>query len=146
MRIAVLGINHKSSDLELREQLARVVQRSLLGESPIAEKLGLVVLSTCNRTEIYFSQEDLAAAHTELLAHLRSEIPVPFEHKLYSYFGADCFTHLALVTAGLDSLIPCETEIQRQVKMAYAHGCLYRKLPSAVHFLFQKSFLSLRNR
>ena len=139
MRIAVLGINHKSSDLQLREELARVVQRSLLGENLIADELGAVILSTCNRTEIYFSQEDLAVAHTALLAHLRSEIPVPFEHKLYSYFGADCFAHLALVTAGLDSLIPCETEIQRQVKMAYAHASLYRKLPSSIHFLFQKS-------
>ncbi len=139
MRIGVLGINHKSSGLAFREVLARACQKKLSLESDIAKNLSCVVLSTCNRTEIYFSAENLAQAHSELLGVLRSEIQESFEHKLYTYFGCDCFVHLALVTAGLDSVIIAETEIQRQVKVCYENTSHYYRLPSAIHYLFQKS-------
>jgi glutamyl-tRNA reductase len=97
-----------------------------------------VVLSTCNRTEIYFSADNLAEAHSELLNILREEVNIPFEHKLYSYFGFDCFLHLAYVTAGLDSVIIAESEIQRQVKISYEQTLLHYSLPSCMHYLFQK--------
>ena len=84
---------------------------------------------------------DLAVTHSVILQLLRQEIDSPFEHNLYSYFGDECFTHLAKVVAGLDSVILGESEIQRQVKKAYENALLYRpSLPSALHFLFQKSF------
>lgn len=139
MKVGVMGINYKSSDLTLREVLARACERCLGAESAVAAKLNIVLLSTCNRTEIYFSDDDLAEAHSELLSLLREEIQVAFEHKLYSYFGIDCFAHLAKVASGLDSQIVAETEIQRQVKGAYLNASLHRQLPSPVHFLFQKS-------
>jgi glutamyl-tRNA reductase len=138
MRIGVLGINHKSSELVVREHLAKACAKKISCESEIAPRLSCVVLSTCNRTEIYFSAEDLAAAHSELLNLFRTEIEGPFEHMLYTYFGADCFTHLALVTAGLDSVILAESEIQRQVKLAYEHTAADYRLPNCLHFLFQK--------
>ncbi|NDD58820.1 MAG: glutamyl-tRNA reductase [Chlamydiae bacterium] len=97
-----------------------------------------VLLSTCNRTEIYFSAEDLTLAHTRLIALLRSEVGFDFEHCLYSYFGEECFTHLAKVTCGLDSVLFGEAEIQGQVKRAYESACHGQKLPSCMHFLFQK--------
>lgn len=139
MRIGVLGINHKSSELSFREMLSKACVRQFSKESKIAQKLSCVVLSTCNRTEIYFSSETLAEAHTAILSVLREEISEAFEHKLYTYFGCDCFFHLAAVTAGLDSVILGETEIQRQVKLAYQTTSLYYRLPSSIHFLFQKS-------
>ncbi len=138
MRIGVLGINHKSSELSLRETLARVCLRKFSKQTPIVQELCCVVLSTCNRTEIYFSAEGLAEAHTEILSCLREEVLEPFEHKLYTYFGVDCFFHLAMVTSGLDSVILGESEIQRQVKLAYQMTVLYYSLPSCMHFLFQK--------
>lgn len=139
MRIGVLGINHKSADLRYREIVAKACYQRLNIESPVAERLSCILLFTCHRTEIYFSAEDLAAAHSAILHVLREEIIIPFEHKLYAYFGNDCFVHLAQVTAGLDSLIIAETEIQRQVKQAYEQTCLHYPLPSVMHFLFQKS-------
>lgn len=138
MRIGVLGINHKSSELVFREQLAKACQQTMGSEQGIAERLSVVVLSTCNRTEIYFSAEDLAAAHSELLSVFRQEISESFEHQLYTYFGIDCFTHLAQVTAGLDSVILAESEIQRQVKIAYEKTRIDYCLPSCIHYLFQK--------
>jgi glutamyl-tRNA reductase len=133
--IGILGINYKTADLSLREAIARGAE-ILSGERALFFPYPTVLLSTCNRTEIYFSAEDLALAHSHLLAYLRGQIVDPFEHRLYSYFGIDCFVHLCRVTAGLDSAILAETEIQRQVKVAYSKG---RNLPSCLHYVFQKA-------
>lgn len=139
MRIGVLGINFKSAEISIREFVSKACQKRISHLSELAKKFSCVVLSTCNRTEIYFSADNLAEAHSELLNVLREEIPAAFEHKLYSYFGFDCFLHLATVTSGLDSAIVAESEIQRQVKIAYEQTTLYYDLPSSVHYLFQKS-------
>lgn len=135
LSIGVLGINFKTADLQLREAIARGAQ-SLSGERAIFFRHPQVLLSTCNRTEVYFSAEDLASAHSDLLAHLRMQVADPFEHRLYSYFGIDCFAHLCRVAAGLDSAIFAETEIQRQVKVAYAQA---GHLSSSLHYAFQKA-------
>lgn len=135
LSIGVLGINHKTADLDLREAIARGAQ-SLSGERALFFLYPTILLSTCNRTEIYFSAEDLAQAHSDLLAYLRMQIGEPFEHRLYSYFGIDCFFHICKVAAGLDSAILGESEIQRQVKVAYASS---RKLSPCLHFGFQKA-------
>ncbi len=139
MRIGILGINFKSAEIGIREFVSKACQKRISRFSDTARKYACVVLSTCNRAEIYFSAEDLSEAHSELLNVLREEIPVPFEHKLYAYFGPDCFMHLATVTSGLDSAIIAESEIQGQVKTAYEQTLLHYSLPSCMHYLFQKS-------
>lgn len=82
---------------------------------------------------------DLAETHSYILQILREEIPEEFDQKLYSYFGFDCFYHLARVTSGLDSAIIAESEIQGQVKTAYETATSYIQLPLEMHYLFQKS-------
>jgi glutamyl-tRNA reductase len=139
MRIGVLGISFKSAEIGIREFVSKACQKRISRFSDTARKCACVVLSTCNRTEIYFSSDNLAETHSELLHLLREEIPVAFEHKLYSYFGFDCFLHLAQVTSGLDSAIVAESEIQHQVKLAYQQTQLHYSLPSCMHYLFQKS-------
>lgn len=139
MRVGIVGINHKLAELKLREKLAKICQKYFGAVQAIHERHSFVLLSTCNRTEIYFSSDDLAATHTYLLSLLRSEMEEEFEHKLYSYFGSDCFSHLVRVILGLDSAIPGETEIKRQVKVAYELVASYHALPKVLHFLFQKS-------
>jgi glutamyl-tRNA reductase len=138
MQIGIIGINHKSGGLELREKLA-VSSLKHFAHFSFHGPLSYVLLSTCNRVEIYFSASDLAMAHTYLLNVLRSDIPFEFEHKIYSYFGVDCFFHLAKVTSGLDSAILGETEIQGQVKQAYECFSTTGHLSRELHFLFQKS-------
>ncbi len=139
MYIGIIGINHKSADLGLRERVARACQRRF-GSYSLEHPLSYVLLSTCNRTEIYFSAEDLAEVHSYLLTVLREELHEEFEHRLYSYFGSDCFFHLARVTAGMDSAMVGETEIQGQVKEAYEKSSLESQvLTRELHFLFQKS-------
>ena len=90
--------------------------------------------------DLTFSSTDLGTStHTYLLSILRTEVEEEFDHKLYSYFGVDCFSHLTRVTLGLDSAIIGETEIQGQVKLAYENTSDYHALPEALHFLFQKA-------
>jgi glutamyl-tRNA reductase len=137
-KIGVIGLNFKTADLSFREQIANGAA-SLSGERARFFLHPTVLLSTCNRTEIYFSAEDLSRAHGDLLAFLRMQIAVPFEHRLYSYFGVDCFTHLCRVTAGLDSAILAESEIQRQVKTSYAASARCLQLPAPLHYAFQKA-------
>lgn len=139
MRVGVLGINYKSSELKVREILAKTAQAHVASEYLSEHNFSYVLLSTCNRTEIYFSAEDLASAHTELLNLLRTDVDFAFEHCLYSYFGSECFSHLAKVAAGYDSVIFGETEIQGQVKQAYERACQSQRLPSCMHFVFQKA-------
>lgn len=139
MRIGLVGINHKNAGLGLREKLAKACSRHFQPCNPFHHEHSFVLLSTCNRTEVYFCSEDLALTHSFVLATLRNEIEENFEHKLYSYFGKDCFLHLTLVTAGIDSAIAGETEIQGQVKGAYQERARRAKLPHELHFLFQKS-------
>src|SRR6185295_5000201 len=112
MTIGVFGINHKQADVTLREKLSNAFQRHFSINSPIRNS---VLIATCNRVELYFSGDDLAEIHQSIIALLRQEVSEEFEQKCYSFFGKDCFWHLAKVTAGLDSAIVAETEIQGQV-------------------------------
>lgn len=138
MLIGILGINHKLADLRLRETLAKTCQRKFAPDQSIHDRHSFILLSTCNRTEIYFHSEDLAATHTYIMNILRNEVSDDFDQKLYSYFSVDCFLHLARVTAGLDSAIIGETEIQAQVKNSYELALQHQTLPKEMHFLFQK--------
>lgn len=140
MRIGILGINHKLASLQLRDLLAKICNRRLHPSSSTHGNHSFVLLSTCNRTEVYFSSTNLAETHSYLLSILRNDISDDFDQKLYSYFGQDCLLHLSRVTSGLDSALIAETEIQGQVKNAYEQAQQFHKLPFELHYLFQKSF------
>lgn len=138
MRVGVIGINYKLGDLKLRESLAKVCQRRF---GFMQSSKPLVLLSTCNRTEVYFFADDLAEVHSYILNILKTELEIDenFDQKLYSYFHTDCFLHLVRVTTGLDSAILAETEIQGQVKQAYESACQLANLPYELHYIFQKA-------
>jgi len=139
MQVGVVGINYKLADLKLREKLAITCQRRFGPGCSAHPEQSFILLSTCNRTEIYFSSNNLAETHSYILRILKQDVEEEFDQKLYSYFNDECFYHLAYVVAGLDSAIVAETEIQGQVKIAYQKMCAYHQLPSELHFLFQKS-------
>jgi len=130
MGIGVLGINYKSAPLDLREKIAQACKHL----SP-----NKIVLSTCYHTEIYFSQDDLAKAQSELFYYLKKRAPHSQEYGFYTFFDEECFFHLACVTAGLDSAMLAESDIQRQVKLAYEQTRLQQHLSAPLHYLFQKA-------
>ena len=123
--LLVLGVSHRTASLSLREQLALTegkaagVLNALVSEEPISES---AALSTCNRTELYLVATDLVEAETAGLGVLAREAgirPTELLGPLYSFRGAEAARHLYRVTAGLDSMIVGEAEIQGQVKRAY---------------------------
>lgn len=132
MLVGVIGISYKSAELPLREEIASAC-------SYILRNQNCVLLSTCNRTEIYFSSVDLANTQSDILHALKKVVLREFDHAMYSFFGRECFEHLAMVTSGLDSAILGESDIQRQVKIAYKEAAENHRLSSSLHFLFQKS-------
>lgn len=135
MDVGLLGISYRSSELGLRERFARACEK--LVEKNFSQPIAL--LSTCNRTEIYFSSNDLIQTYSDLICALDQVLEWDCRPRLYCYFGQKCFAHLAKVTSGVDSAIFGETEIQRQVKLAYENAAYSQKLPFAMHYLFQKS-------
>ena len=123
--LLALGISHKTAPLELRERLALTEGRAVgvLGELLEADEvLEAASISTCNRTELYLLAADPVDAESEALSALArvAEIrPTELVAHLYSLRGGDAAEHLFRVTAGLESMIIGEAEIQGQVKRAY---------------------------
>ncbi len=125
MHLAVLGINHKSAPVELREKVSLNDERCgslsehLLAEAPITE---VVPLSTCNRTEIYLVASRPEAGRREALASLARTAGIdPAELEACAYFheGESAVYHLYRVAASLDSLVVGEAQILGQIKEAY---------------------------
>ena len=123
--LLALGISHKTAPLELRERVAFTEGRAAgmlreLVEAPEVHEAAAI--STCNRTELYLVAPDGVAAESLALGVLAREAdirPTELVGHLYSLRGADAAAHLFRVTAGLDSMIIGEAEVQGQVKRAY---------------------------
>ena len=123
--LLALGASHKTAPLSLRERLAvsDTAGERLLGELVEHPSISeAVVLSTCNRIEIYIVVADPVDAESVVLAMLakRSGIrPTELVEGIYSLRNCDAARHLFRVTAGLDSMVVGEAEVQGQVKRAY---------------------------
>jgi glutamyl-tRNA reductase len=123
--LLALGVSHRTAPLELRERLALTegraagVLNALVSEETISEA---AALSTCNRTELYLVATDPVEAEAAALGVLAREAgirPTELLGPLYSLRDTEAARHLYRVTAGLDSQIVGEAEIQGQVKRAY---------------------------
>jgi glutamyl-tRNA reductase len=123
--LLALGVSHKTAPVEVRERLAlldgssEAFLRELLGDAEIHEA---VAISTCNRTELYLVVGDAVEAESTALGMLsrRAGIrPTELADSIYSLRNCDAARHLYRVTAGLESMIVGEHEVQGQVKRAY---------------------------
>jgi glutamyl-tRNA reductase len=129
MRLVCVGISHKTAPLSLREKLAfdtagaEAALRELRRQWPEAEFL---LLSTCNRTEVYTArplhgrprEEDL---HAWLVSRAPSEAS-SLSKALYAHAGVEAVRHVFCVAAGLESLVPGEGQIVSQIKLALAEA------------------------
>src|SRR2546427_7358779 len=122
MSIAVLGVNHRTAPLEVRERFAHAAHEV----PPALERVlragagGGVLLSTCNRTEFYLAQPGgtVAEAVWELLSERLGGGGAAQEYG-YVQRDRDAVRHLYRVSAGLDSMILGESQIQGQVREAW---------------------------
>ncbi len=123
--LLALGISHHTAPLGLRERLALPEGRAtgVLNELRAAEPVQeAAALSTCNRTELYLVVSDPVEAESAALGVLAREADIRLTEllgHLYSLRSSEAARHLFRVTAGLDSMILGEVEIQGQVKRAY---------------------------
>jgi len=116
--LTVIGISHHTAPVELRERVA-LDRESCRG---LAERLGpeSIVLSTCNRTEVYLVGEEHAEERAvELLTSLAGDKRDQLASVLYRYRDGDAARHLFRVAAGLDSSITGEGEILGQLRSSY---------------------------
>ncbi len=123
--LLALGISHKTAPLDLRERLSLTEGRAVGALHELTASEGIheaAAISTCNRTELYLIVSDPVEAESTALGVLtrQAEIrPTELLGHLYSLRASDAARHLFRVTAGLDSMILGEAEIQGQVKRAY---------------------------
>lgn len=139
----VVGLNHQTAPIDVREKLAIPVPRlseilhQLKSAAPVSE---LVLLSTCNRTEVYACssqrREALDALKRELERHGHLQ---PSSNHLYVHEGEQAVQHLFRVASGLDSMVKGENEILGQVKQAYLHAQESGFTGKLLNVLFQRS-------
>ncbi|MHB1418629.1 MAG: glutamyl-tRNA reductase [Bacillota bacterium] len=145
MFILVVGLNHRTAPVEIREKLA--ISRDDLPEAldslrhkPHVE--GCAILSTCNRTEIYAAVTDVDAGLDAVKKFLSQSCGLPsreFMDYLYNHTLYDAVRHLFRVASGLDSMILGETQILGQVREAYQCACDLGTTNGVLNTLFQQA-------
>lgn len=152
MRLLVLGLNHKTAPVEVRQRLAldEPAQAALLERLQAAwPGGGFVYLSTCNRVELYAAmarevQHGQDARDTEALGQIlgqacRMEYDTFAEH-MYLHQDEAAVHHLLKVTCSLDSLVVGEPQVTSQVKEAYRRACDAGSAHKVIHRLFHCAF------
>lgn len=145
--IGVVGINHKLASLDIREKFSiaddelESFSEQILRQTDVEE---MVVISTCNRTEIYYYHEKSCNNKSnkqviEILHRFKGVAEVETEH-FYAYAHIKAVKHLFRVISGMDSMIIGEDQVVKQVKEAYMK-CTDLALTDAMLMrLFQMSF------
>ena len=125
MALIALGINHKSANVAVRERVAFLPEQmpEALQDALLSGGVDeVVILSTCNRTEMFVVADDRSASHAAL-QWLAAYHHLPL-HELqqchYVYHDEDALRHMAQVSSGLDSMVLGEPQIFGQMKSAYA--------------------------
>ena len=146
MDLLLLGVSHHTAAVELRERVdfsKRGVPAALRELAACPSPAEAVVLTTCNRAEIYVACEDTETTRHGLERFMSRFHDVPAHDlapHLYVHTGADVARHLFRVAAGLDSLVVGEPQIFGQVKDAYAVASGERRTGALLNKLFAWSF------
>ncbi len=125
MSLVAIGVNNRTMPLDLFERVTLTSERlpKALGDIRARDNVSeAVVLSTCNRTEVYVNAEKFHGAYQDVrdfLAESALMAPEDFSDHLYVHYDNEAMRHLCNVTCGLDSAVLGENEIQRQVKDAW---------------------------
>lgn len=146
MSFFALGVNHQTASVELREKIAFNAERlsCLLAEQNHHQSLkDLVVVSTCNRTEVYAMAEN-AESLLKWLADANNIDVKHLVHHVYRYENTQAITHLMRVASGLDSLMLGEPQILGQVKSALALSKEAQAVSSELNSVFEYAFYAAK--
>ena len=142
MQLFALGLNHHTAPVAIREQVAfrpellTEALADLVRAKPVKEA---AILSTCNRTELYFATEHPQHAADWFAEYHRVALQ-DLSPYLYTFPQRDAIRHVFRVASGLDSMVIGEPQILGQVKDAVRHAEQAGTLGSTLHKLFQRSF------
>jgi glutamyl-tRNA reductase len=144
MYVLLTGINHQTAPIEIREKFAFDPNRLAETYDQIKneEVEGLVILNTCNRTEIYATARDIEAGQKHLKSFLHSYSGLSAEEVDKYVYQPNCYAaidHLFRVSSGLDSMILGETQVLGQVKEAYQKAQELKASDGVLNSLFQKA-------
>jgi len=141
--VVVIGLNHRSTPLDLLERMTigdAALPKALHDLIARADVSEAVVLSTCNRTEVYAVAERFHGAYQDIrdfLAEVAFLAPEDFSDHLYVHYDAPAVAHLFGVASGLDSAVLGESEILGQVKQAWDRARLEGAAGPALNLLFR---------
>ncbi|MCU0914034.1 MAG: glutamyl-tRNA reductase [Planctomycetes bacterium] len=152
MSILVLGINHKSAPVEIRERLAFDASQAtaaLVRLTGMEREAEFVLLSTCNRVELYYAGQrgaaEVAGRLVAFLAGFHRLDPEQFRSALYVHEDEEAVRHLLRVAAGLDSMVVGEAQILGQVKDSYKLACAARSTGKILNRLFHCAFFTAKS-
>ncbi|MBN2291965.1 MAG: glutamyl-tRNA reductase [Pirellulales bacterium] len=161
MTLSVVGCSHQNTPIEIRERLAfaptQLPEAFELWAATFPE-IEAVILSTCNRVELYTAAENGTVLTPEQVAgffddfHRRSGSKTPVEtiqasstlEHLYQYTGSKAVEHLFKVSSSLDSMVVGEPQILAQVKQAYQLATQYNATGPLTHAAFQAALRTAR--
>ncbi|MFT6267767.1 MAG: glutamyl-tRNA reductase [Alphaproteobacteria bacterium] len=144
MSFIAIGINHQTAPVAIREKVAFTpttlvgALKDYAGRKTQAE---IVILSTCNRTEVFANSEQVSAQELSAwLADIHQINIASLGQYLYSYENTDAMNHLMQVACGLDSLILGEPQILGQVKQAFSEAKHVGTVTGHFEKIFQNTF------
>jgi len=144
MTLVALGINHKTAPVDIREKLAfapdsvPAALQDLVNHEAVREA---VILSTCNRTEVYCGLDD--SANDAVIEWLSEYHQLPLESispYIYAHLDGDAVQHILRVASGLDSMVLGEPQILGQIKEAYMTANQAGAIGAQLNRLFQHTF------
>ncbi|MBU5437901.1 glutamyl-tRNA reductase [Tissierella sp. MSJ-40] len=121
MEIAVIGINHNTAPIEIRERVSFTESMKIESANRILDKSTeeIIIISTCNRSEIYISTNDIDKAVEEIKEFYREFFEFDeVKDYIFTKKGRDVVVHLYMVASGLDSIILGEDQILGQIRKA----------------------------
>ncbi|HKW56918.1 MAG TPA: glutamyl-tRNA reductase [Candidatus Acidoferrum sp.] len=144
MEIVLVGLNHRTAPVEVRERVSFTAEQSRKAAEQLRARGILeetLVLSTCNRSEIYGvppeSSHEVAPGLSSFLSEFHSVQPDVLGESLYHHYDREAVRHLFRVAAGLDSMLLGEAEILGQVREAYRYAHEHGATGPVLNRLFQ---------
>ena len=146
MNIVVVGLSHKTASVDIREKVAFMptqMEKPLQAVIALPDITEAIIVSTCNRVEIYATTRDIAGGMARLKRFLADYHNLPLdtlEPHLYSHHGEAAIRHVFRVAASLESMVVGEPQILGQIKTAYGYAAEYKSSGIVLNRFLHKAF------
>lgn len=146
MNIIVVGLSHKTASVDIREKVAFAptnMGKPLKALVDIPDITEAIIVSTCNRVEIYATTHDIAggiARVKRFLADYHNLVLDTLETHLYAHHGEDAIRHVFRVASSLDSMVVGEPQILGQIKTSYGYAAEFKSSGIILNRFLHKAF------